>query len=73
MIIFLKPFGEERLVKFVRILSLRIKSINPVQKYRHITESYACILKIFVKIVNLSVDLLKKCFITFATCSTPKL
>ena len=27
---------------------LNIKSINPTQKYRHITEWYACILKMLV-------------------------
>ena len=44
---FLKLFGEKRLVKSVKLLPLSIKSINPIQKYPHITESYACSLKIF--------------------------
>ena len=44
-----------------------------MQKYLHITESYACILKMFITIVNLSVDLLKNVLISFAICSTPKL
>ena len=41
----MKSFGEKRLVKSVKILPLSIKSINPVQKYPHIIESCACILK----------------------------
>ena len=46
-----------------------MKSINPVQKYPHITESYACILKIFVAAIDLSINTL----ISFGICSTPKL
>ena len=53
MFIFLNSFGEKRLVKSVKLLSLSIKSINPIQKYPHITESCACILKIPVIIVDL--------------------
>ena len=45
-----KLFGEKRLVKSVKLLPLSVKSINPVQKYPHLTESYACIFKIFVTI-----------------------
>ena len=45
---FLKLFGEKKLVKSVKVLPLSIKSINPIQKYTLITESYACILKVFV-------------------------
>ena len=69
----MKSFGEKRLVKFVRPLPLNIKSINPIQKYSHITELYACILKIFVTIIDLSVDLLKNVLNSFGICSTPKL
>ena len=47
---FLKLFGEKKLVKSVKILPLSIKSINPIQKCTLITESYACILKVFVTI-----------------------
>ena len=50
---FLKLFGEKRLVKSVQLLPLNIKSINLIQKYSRITESHACILKIFVTVVNL--------------------
>ena len=46
-----------------------MKSINPVQKYPHITESYACTLKIFAIMFLLPTNFL----ISFGTCSTPKL
>ena len=52
---FLKLFGEKRLVKSVKLLPLNIKSTNPVQKYPHVTQSYACILKnicYYVFIIN---------------------
>ena len=45
---FLKLFGEKRFVYSVKVFPLSIKSIKPIQKYPHITESYACILKMFV-------------------------
>ena len=51
------------------VLPANIKSINPIQKYPHITESYACILKIYVTTIDLSINIL----ISFAICSTPKL
>ena len=69
----MKSFVEKRLVKLVMLLPLSIKSINPTQKYPHNTESCACILKILVAIVNLSVDVLKNLLISFEICSTPKL
>ena len=65
----MKLFGEKRLVKSVKLLSLSIKSINPIQKYPHITESYACILKMFVIMFLLLINFL----ISFAICSTPTL
>ena len=37
---FLKLFGEKRLVKPVNVLPASIKTMDPVQKYSHITESY---------------------------------
>ena len=55
----LKLFGEKRYVNSVIVFSGSIKPINPIQKYPHIIESYACILKIFV-------------LISFGICSTPK-
>ena len=66
---FLKLFGSKRLVKSVKVLPTSIKSINQMQKYPHIIESYACILKIFAATMNLSLNI----FIFFGICSTPKL
>ena len=57
------------LVKSVKLLSLSIKSINPIQKYPHITESYACILKMLAIMFFLLMIFL----ISFGICSTPKL
>ena len=51
----LTSFGETRLVKSVKLLFLSIKSINPIKKYPHITELYACILKIFVRMFLLPI------------------
>ena len=48
--------GQSELVSSNKFLPFNIKSINPVQKYLHITESYACILKIFVVIFLLPID-----------------
>ena len=39
-------------------LSINKKSIKSLKKYPHITESYACILKIYVIIVDLSIKFL---------------
>ena len=47
---FLKSLGEKRFLYSVNVFLLNIKSINLIQKYAHIIESYACILKIFVLI-----------------------
>ena len=52
----MKLFGEKRLVKSVKLLPLRIKLINPIQKFPHITESYACILKMFLVMFLLSTN-----------------
>ena len=67
--LFLKLFGEKRFVNAVNVFSASIKSIKPIQKYPHITESYTCILKMFVVIdkeqpINV--------FISLGTCSSPK-
>ena len=62
----MKLFGEKRLVKSVKLLPLSIKSINPIQKQSHIIESYAGILKIFVAIVDTSINIL----FYFEICST---
>ena len=53
----------------VKLLSLSITLINPIQKYPHITESYACILKMFAVMFLLLIIFL----ISFGMCSTPKL
>ena len=66
---FLKLFGETRLVKSVKHLPLSIKSIYPIQKYPHITESYAWIPKMFGYIFLLPI----KHLMSFGICSTPKL
>ena len=73
---FSKLFGEKRFVYSVKVFPLNIKSINPIQKYPHITKSYPCTLKMFVlmflfceaedkgRLVNAQ--------ISFGICSTPK-
>ena len=73
---FSKLFGEKRFVYSVKVFPLNIKPINPIQKYPHITESYACTLKIFVlmflfgkaeekgRLINV--------LISFGICSFPK-
>ena len=63
-------FGEKRFVNSVKVFPASIKSINPIQKYPHIIESYACILKIFVVIdKERSINAL----ISLGICYTPKL
>ena len=69
IIILFKLSGKKRLLKLVKVLLASIKSANPIQKYPHTIASYACILKIFVIIIDLSINLL----ISFGICSTPKL
>ena len=65
----LKLFGEKGLVKSAKVLPASIKSVNPIQKYPHDTESYSYILKIFVTTIGLSINIL----IYFGICSTLKL
>ena len=65
----MKSFGENRLLKSFKLLSLSIKSINPIQKYPHMIESYVCILNIFVSMFLLPINIL----ISFRIFSTPKL
>ena len=76
MILF-KLFGEKRFVYLVKVFPFNVKSINPVQKYPHITESYACTLKMFVVMFSFceaeDKGRLKNVFISFGICSTPKL
>ena len=62
-------FDEKRFVNSVKIFHANIKSINPIQKYPQIIESYACILKIFVVIDK---KRLINGLISFGICSTSK-
>ena len=64
----LKFFGEKIFVNSVNVFPASLKPINPIQKYQHIIESNACILKIFVFMFLLSINVL----ISFGICSTPK-
>ena len=66
---FLKLFGEKRFINSVKVFHESSKPINPIQKYPHIMESYACILKIFAFMFLLLVNV----FISFRICSTPKI
>ena len=73
---FSKLFGEKRFVYSVKVFPLNIKSIKPIQKYPHIIESYACILKIFV-VMFLFCEAEDKgqlinALISLGICSTPK-
>ena len=69
----LKLFGEKRFVYSVNVVPASIKSMNPIQKYPHIIESYACILKIFViMLLLLLLLLLINALISLGICSTPK-
>ena len=61
----LKLFGEKRFAYSVKLFPLNIKSINPMQKYPHITQSYACILKMFVLMFLFQI-------ISLGICSTLK-
>ena len=65
---FLKLFDEKRFVYSVKVFPASIKSISPIQKYPHITESCARNLKIFVLIFLLPINGL----ISSGICSTPK-
>ena len=59
---------KKRFVNPVKVFPASIKSINPIQKYSHIIESYACILKIFVVMDK---ERLINVLIYFEICSTP--
>ena len=56
-------------VKSVNFLPAKIKSINPMQKYPHITESFACTRKMLAFMFLFPTNYL----ISSGTCSTPKL
>ena len=53
----------------MKVFSASIKSINPIQKYPQFIESYACILKTFIFMFLLPINVL----ISFGICYTPKL
>ena len=42
----------------VKVFPVSIKSIHSIQKFPNITESYVCILKIFVTTIELSINFL---------------
>ena len=67
-------FGEKR---FVNVFPASIKLINPIQKYLHIIELYACILKMFVIMLLLckaeDEERLINVLISLGICSTPKI
>ena len=67
--LFLKLCGENKFAETVKVLTLNIKSINPMKKFPQIIESSACIVKIFVIILLLLTNIL----IFSGLCSTPKL
>ena len=60
---------ENKLVQCNKSLAFSIKSINLIQKYPHIIESFACILEIFVVIRLLPTNFL----VSFGIFSTPNL
>ena len=70
---FVKLFGEKKFVNSINVFPLNIKSINPIQKYSHITESFACILIcMLVFLYSLMFLFLINVLIAFGICSTPK-
>ena len=66
--LFLKLFDEKGFVNLFKVFPPSIKSINPLQKYPHIIELYTCVLKIFVFMFLLPINVQ----ISFGICSTPK-
>ena len=56
-------------VKSVNFLPASVKSMNPIQKFPHITESFACARKMLAIIFLFPTIFL----ISSGTCSTPKL
>ena len=64
----LKFFGQKRFINSIKVFPTSIKSIKPIQKYLHIIESHARILKIFVFMFLLLINILG----SFGICSTPK-
>ena len=56
-------------VKLVNFLPANVKSMNPMQKYPHITELFACNRKMLAIMILFPINSL----IFSETCSTPKL
>ena len=69
LLFFLYSFEKNKFVKSRKLLPFNIKSINFLQKYPHIIESYVSILQIFVMIFLFPMNFL----ISFGICSSPKL
>ena len=61
--------GQNKLPYSNKLLPFNMKPINLMEKYPHITELYACILKIIVVTFLLSINIL----ISFEICSNLKL
>ena len=66
---FLKLLGGKRFLNSVKVFPLSIKSTNPIQKYPHITESFACTRKMLVFMFLF----LTNALISLGIHSTPKL
>ena len=66
---FLNSLGENKLVYSVNFLPTSIKSMNPMQKYPHVTELFACTRKM---LAIMSLFLINS-LISSGTCSIPKL
>ena len=58
-----------KIVKSVNFLPANIKSINPIQRYPHIIESFSCTRKMFAFMFLIPMNSL----IPLGTCSTRKL
>ena len=66
---FLKLFGEKWFVYCVNVFPASIKLIKPMQKYSHVIGLYACVLKMFILMFLLLINVL----IPLGIRSTPKL
>ena len=63
---------KKRFVNLVQVFPASIKSVNSIQKYSHIIESYACILKTFVVMFLLPINVLTS-FGMYSTLKPSKL
>ena len=61
---------KKRFINSVKVFPLSVKLMNPMQKYPHITESYVCIIKMFVVMDK---ERPINALISFGICSSPKL